>query len=81
VTKLNFYLINSETLMFSETELAHMHIDSMRFFDFQVLALLKILRTENVSTSLHFNWELFDHPPYNPDLTLSEYHMFTYMKK
>jgi transposase len=21
----------------------------------------------------HFNWELFDHPPYNPDLTLRDY--------
>jgi histone-lysine N-methyltransferase SETMAR len=28
----------------------------------------------------HFNWELFDHPPYSPDLTLSDYHLFTYLK-
>jgi hypothetical protein len=21
----------------------------------------------------HFNWELFDHPPYSPDLALSDY--------
>jgi hypothetical protein len=28
----------------------------------------------------HFNWELFDHPPYNPDLALSDYHMFTYLE-
>jgi transposase len=26
----------------------------------------------------HFNWQLFDHPPYSPDLALSKYHMFTY---
>jgi histone-lysine N-methyltransferase SETMAR len=26
----------------------------------------------------HFNWELFDHPPYSTDLTLSDYHLFTY---
>jgi hypothetical protein len=29
----------------------------------------------------HFNWRLFDHPPYNPDLTLRDYHLFTYLKK
>jgi histone-lysine N-methyltransferase SETMAR len=28
----------------------------------------------------HFNWELFDHPPYSPDLAVSNYHLFTYMK-
>jgi hypothetical protein len=31
----------------------------------------------------HFNWELFDQPPYSPDLTPSYYHLFihTYLKK
>jgi histone-lysine N-methyltransferase SETMAR len=28
----------------------------------------------------HFNWELFDHPPYSPDLALSDYHLFNYLK-
>jgi hypothetical protein len=28
----------------------------------------------------HFNWKLFDHPPYNPDLTLSNYHLFIYLE-
>jgi histone-lysine N-methyltransferase SETMAR len=28
----------------------------------------------------HFNWELFDHFPYSPDLALSDYHLFTYLK-
>jgi hypothetical protein len=28
----------------------------------------------------HFNWELFDHPPLSPDLTLSDCHLFTYLK-
>jgi hypothetical protein len=28
----------------------------------------------------HFNWELFDHSPYNPDLTPSDHHQFTYLK-
>jgi hypothetical protein len=27
-----------------------------------------------------FNWELFDHPPYTPDLAPSDYHLFTYLK-
>jgi hypothetical protein len=25
----------------------------------------------------HFNWELFDHPHYNPDPALSDCHLFT----
>jgi hypothetical protein len=28
----------------------------------------------------HFSWELFDHPPYSPDLAPSDYHLFTYVK-
>jgi transposase len=27
-----------------------------------------------------FNWELFDHPPYSPDLAPGGYHLFTYLK-
>jgi histone-lysine N-methyltransferase SETMAR len=27
-----------------------------------------------------FSWELFDHPPYSLDLTLSDYHLFMYVK-
>jgi hypothetical protein len=26
----------------------------------------------------YINWELFDHPPYSPYLTSSDYHLFTY---
>jgi hypothetical protein len=25
----------------------------------------------------HFNWELFENPLYNPNLTLDSYHLFT----
>jgi histone-lysine N-methyltransferase SETMAR len=28
----------------------------------------------------HFNWQLFDHPQYSPDLAPNDYHMFTYLK-
>jgi hypothetical protein len=28
----------------------------------------------------HFNWELFDHPPYSLDIAPSDCHLFTYMK-
>jgi transposase len=28
----------------------------------------------------HFNWELFYHPPYSPDLAPSVYHLRTYLK-
>jgi len=27
-----------------------------------------------------FNWEIFDHPPYSPDLAPNDYHLFTKMK-
>jgi hypothetical protein len=27
-----------------------------------------------------FNWEIFDHPPYSPDLPPRGYHLFTKMK-
>ena len=27
-----------------------------------------------------FNWEIFDHPPYSPDLAPSDYHLFTKME-
>jgi hypothetical protein len=28
----------------------------------------------------HFDWELFDHPHCSPNLALSNYHHFTYLK-
>jgi histone-lysine N-methyltransferase SETMAR len=28
---------------------------------------------------VHFNWELSDHPPYSPDIALSDYHLFTHL--
>jgi hypothetical protein len=28
----------------------------------------------------HFNWELFDHLPYGPDLAPYDYHLFTYLE-
>jgi transposase len=28
----------------------------------------------------HFNWELFEHPPYSSDLAPSDYHLFSYLK-
>jgi histone-lysine N-methyltransferase SETMAR len=28
----------------------------------------------------HFNWELFDHSPYSPDLASSDYHLYIYLK-
>jgi histone-lysine N-methyltransferase SETMAR len=28
----------------------------------------------------HFNFELFDHPPYSPDLAPGNFHLFTYLK-
>jgi histone-lysine N-methyltransferase SETMAR len=29
---------------------------------------------------VHFNWELFDHPPYSPHLAPNDYHLFIYLK-
>jgi hypothetical protein len=31
------------------------------------------------STAEHFHWELFNHPPYNPDLAPSDYHLLTHL--
>ena len=28
----------------------------------------------------HFGWEVFDHPPYSPDLAPSDYHLFANVK-
>jgi len=28
-----------------------------------------------------FRWEVFDHPPYSPDLAPSDYHLFVHLKK
>jgi transposase len=28
----------------------------------------------------HFNWELFDHPSYSPDLVVIDCHLITYLK-
>ncbi|KAJ4443883.1 hypothetical protein ANN_05670 [Periplaneta americana] len=36
-------------------------------------------RTAAVLTE--FGWELFDHPPYSPDLTPSDFHVFLHFKK
>jgi hypothetical protein len=29
----------------------------------------------------HFNWELFVHPPYSPNLAPNDYHLFAYLNK
>jgi hypothetical protein len=41
--------------------------------------LIQLFRTRALLK--HFNWELFDHPPYSPDLTPNDYHLFNYLKK
>ena len=28
-----------------------------------------------------FSWEVFNHPPYNPDLAPSDFHLFLHLKK
>jgi hypothetical protein len=28
----------------------------------------------------HLNWELFDYPPYSPELAPNDYHLFIYLK-
>ncbi|GBM19893.1 hypothetical protein AVEN_2844-1 [Araneus ventricosus] len=30
---------------------------------------------------LKFKWDVFQHPPYSPDLAISDFHLFTVMKK
>lgn len=52
---------------------------------------LRKLRRTNGNAHLHsavcsqglldsYKWELFEHPPYNPDLNPSVYHIFPHMK-
>jgi hypothetical protein len=52
-------------------------------------SVLKVLLHDNVHPHTvartralleHLNWELFDHPPHSPDLTLSNHHLFTHLK-
>jgi transposase len=38
-------------------------------------------KTAHTRTLLeHFNWELFEQSPYNPDHLPSDYHLFTYLE-
>jgi hypothetical protein len=32
-------------------------------------------------TTQRYNWEVLDHPPYSPDLALSDFHLFGPLKK
>ena len=36
--------------------------------------------TRTNSLIILFNWEIFQHPPYSPDLAPSDYNLFTKMK-
>jgi hypothetical protein len=54
-----------------------------------MLISVKVLTNENARSHTaaltqvlleYFNWELFDHRPYRPDLTPGDYHMFSYLK-
>jgi hypothetical protein len=42
--------------------------------------LLENGRPHTAALLEHFNWELFDHLFYSPDLAPSDYHLFTYLK-
>jgi len=45
-----------------------LHDDARRHTPARTNALIKL-----------FSWEIFDHPPYSPDLAPSDYHLFTKM--
>ena len=34
-----------------------------------------------INTSPQFSWEVFNHPPYSPDLAPSDFHLFLLLKK
>ena len=41
------------------------------------------LHTARQTTDLlqQFGWDIFDHPPYSPDLALSDFHLFLHLKR
>jgi transposase len=49
-----------------------------------VMSLHDNVRPDTAARTLalleHFNWGLFDYPPYRPDLAPSYHHLFTYLK-
>jgi transposase len=55
-----------------------------RMLTFGVVLLYDIARPHTAARTRelldNFNWELFDHPPYSPDLAPSDCHLFTYLQ-
>ncbi|KAJ4437507.1 hypothetical protein ANN_17652 [Periplaneta americana] len=49
------------------------------FWDRNGILLIDFLPRADVLTE--FGWELFDHPPYSPDLAPSDFHVFLHLKK
>ena len=46
------------------------------------MTVLAHIRLGTTTTVLQqFGWELFDHPPYSPDLAPSDFHLFLHLKK
>ena len=41
----------------------------------------RILQAATKRLLKHFRWEVFDHPPYSPDLAPSDFHLFPHMKR
>jgi len=37
--------------------------------------------TQTAQLLQQFRWEVFDHPPYSPNLTPRDYHLFMHLKK
>jgi hypothetical protein len=54
----------------------------MLTYDVVLLHDNALLHTASRTRALleHFSWELFDHPLSNPDLSVSDYDLFTYLK-
>jgi hypothetical protein len=55
----------------------------------ELMCMTKVVKNDNARPQTKartnaliklFNWEIFDHPPYSPDLAPSDYHLFTKMK-
>jgi hypothetical protein len=39
-----------------------------------------LVRIQLLALLEHFDWELFDHSPYSPDIAPNDYHLFIYLK-
>jgi transposase len=76
---------NVRSVLRNNKETAYGHSEEMRgMLTYGVVLLHDNSRSHTAARTRelleHFNWELFDRPPYSLDLAASDNHLFTYLK-